>query len=173
MKNTKKVLKFKSPKSSWSFTSKKLSLYGGIAPIMQYLKNIGLPEEFDEQFPTFAHNARKFSLTQLMLSVILASMSGVVRLTGIANFTWDPIVQNVLSLVNGLNKDVISTEFKKLGQSGAHLLENLSGSRIKNVLQNSRLKKITLDCDSTVKPVYGNQQGAAKGFNPKKRGGKS
>jgi hypothetical protein len=33
--------------------------------------------------------------------------------------------------------------------------------------------KITLDLDSTVRGVYGSQEGAAKGYNPKKRGQKS
>ena len=173
MKDKKKKLKFKTKKIKLSFTSKRLSLYGGMAPIMQHLKNIGLPDEFDSHFPTFVHHARKFSLTQLMLSTILASMSGVYRLTGIANFTWDPLVKRVLNLVNGLNKDVISAEFKKLGQSGAYLLEDMFGFRIKRMLEAQGLTEITLDADSTVKTVYGNQQGAAKGFNPKKRGAKS
>ncbi len=173
MKNKKKKLKFKTKKIKSSFTSKKLSLYGGIAPIMQHLKNIGLPDEFDFHFPTFAHHARKFSLTQLMLSAILASMSGIYRLTGIANFTWDPLLQSALNLKNGLNKDVISTEFKKLGQAGAYLLEDMFGFWIKRMLEAQGLTEITLDADSTVKTVYGNQQGAAKGFNPKKRGAKS
>jgi hypothetical protein len=33
--------------------------------------------------------------------------------------------------------------------------------------------KITLDMDSTVRGVYGSQEGAAKGYNPKKKGQKS
>ena len=74
MKHTKKQVKFKSPKLAWSFNSRKLSLYGGIA-----------------------------------------------------TFIWDPLIQSMLGLVQGLNKDVISTEFKRLGQSGARLLEDMFG----------------------------------------------
>ena len=170
MKPTKYSLKFKSPKHEWSFTSKKLSLYGGIAPIMDYLKGIELPDEFDALFSTPAHQARKFSLTHLMLSVILASLSGVNRLTGIATFTWDPLIQSALGLVNGLNKDVISTEFKRLGESGARLMDDMFGYRVKRVLEESAPKELTVDADSTVQTVYGKQEGAAKGFNPKKKG---
>ena len=153
-----------------SFTSKKISLYGGIAPIMDYFKRIKLPDEFDALFPTIAHQARKFSLTHLMLSVIPASLSGVNRLSGIATFTWAPLLQSTLGLVNGLNKDVISSEFKRLGQSGARLLEDMFGYRVKRVLEESELQELTVDADSTVKTVYGKQEGAGKGFNPKKRG---
>ncbi|MDW7682371.1 MAG: transposase, partial [bacterium] len=42
-----------------------------------------------------------------------------------------------------------------------------------NWLLKSKLQSITLDVDSTVKTVYGHQQGAAKGYNPHKPGAKS
>jgi hypothetical protein len=35
------------------------------------------------------------------------------------------------------------------------------------------MRMITMDLDSTVTPVYGNQEGADKGYNPKKKGLKS
>jgi len=34
------------------------------------------------------------------------------------------------------------------------------------------LSRITIDCDSTEETVYGNQEGASKGYNPKNRGKK-
>jgi len=40
-------------------------------------------------------------------------------------------------------------------------------------LHKSGLKSITLDADSTVKSVCGNQEGAAKGYNTTKKGAKS
>jgi hypothetical protein len=40
-------------------------------------------------------------------------------------------------------------------------------------LEVSGLESITLDADSTVKSVCGNQQGAARGFNTTKKGAKS
>lgn len=140
---------------------------------MEYLKRIELPNEFEALFPTTAHQARKFSLTHLMLSVILSSLSGVNRLTGIATFNWDPLLQSALGLVNGLNKDVISTEIKRLGQAGARVLDNMFGYRVKQELEASERDEITVDADSTVQTVYGRQEGAAKGFNPKKRGARS
>ena len=102
------------------------------------------------------YNATKFSLTQLMFAVVLASMSGICHLTGVANFTNDPLIQALLGLKNALNKDVISVRFKELGQRGARLLEELNGRRIQRQLEKANMKSITLDGDSTVKTVYGN-----------------
>lgn len=173
MKNKAKNKKFKGKKVGHSFSSKRLTRFAGLGPIMKFIDRIKLAKELDENFPTIAYNATKFSITQLMLAVVLASMSGVCHLTGIANFTNDPLIQALLGLKNSLNKDVISVRFKELGQRGARLLEELNGRRIQRQLEKAKLKSITLDGDSTVKTVYGNQQGAAKGYNPFKKGAKS
>jgi len=173
MKNKAKVIEFKSTTFHHNFSSKRLTHFAGLAPIMKFIQRIKLPHELDRLFPTLTHNATKWSLTQLMLSVVLSALSGVYHLVGIAQFTHDPLVTAVVGLGKGLNKDVISVQFKKLGQRGARLLEELAGQRIKRQLEKSELQAITLDGDSTVKTVYGHQEGAAKGYNPFKKGAKS
>jgi len=62
---------------------------------------------------------------------------------------------------------------KTLGQSGARKLQMLLLSKNARWLHESGLESITLDADSTVKSVCGNQEGAAKGFNTTKKGAKS
>lgn len=108
-----------------------------------------------------------------MLSVISASMCGVSCLSNIAVFTADVLVKALLGLPNGINKDVISTRFKALGEPGARLLEELNGKRLHRQLKKLDLKRLILDADSTVKTVYGNQGGAEVGYNPHKKGAKS
>jgi hypothetical protein len=99
---------------------------------------------------------------------VLASFAGINRLKRIAAFTHDALVKALLGLETGLNKDVISTRLKELGQAGAILLQEYLFGLTTQWLTKSQLERITLDADSTVKTVYGNQQGAEKGFNPKK-----
>ena len=108
-----------------------------------------------------------------MLSVIMASLSGIHRLTRIASFTHDELIKALLGLKKGLNKDVISTCFKMLGQRGAVILHEYSLKKVRTWLTKSQLRSITIDVDSTVFTVYGNQDGAAKGFNKVNKGAKS
>jgi hypothetical protein len=173
MKNKTKTLAFKNRNFKHSFSSKRLTHFAGLAPIMKFIQRIKLPHEMDGLFPTPAYNATKWSITQLMLAVVVSALSGVCRLTGIAHFTHDPLVKALLGLPKGLNKDVLSVQFKKLGQRGARLLEELAGQRLKGQLEKSGLQAITLDGDSLVKTVYGHQEGAAKAYNPFKKGAKS
>jgi hypothetical protein len=119
------------------------------------------------------YHATKFSTVQIMLSVVLASFAGINRLQRIANFSQDALVRALLNLKSGLNKDVISTRLKQLGQAGAIKLQEMLFPLVTRWLLKSQLQSITLDADSTVKTVYGHQQGAAKGYNPHKPGAKS
>jgi len=58
---------------------------------------------------------------------------------------------------------------KNLGQSGVRKLQMLLPSKNARWLHESGLESITLDANSTVKSVCGNQEGAAKGFNTTKK----
>ena len=171
--NNIKKSQFKSKNVKHAFTGNKLTNYGGLSPIMKYINKLKLGLSLNNLFPTIMHNATKFTNVQVLLSVVMASFAGINRLQRIAAFTYDALVKVLLGLETGLNKDVISTRLKGLGQAGAILLQEHLFKLMTQFLKKSQLEGITLDADSTVKTVYGNQQGAEKGFNPKKRGAKS
>ena len=67
-----------------------------------------------------------------------------------------------------INENAISGTLKNLGQSGARKLQMLLLSKNARWLHESGLESITLDADSIVKSVCGNQEGAEKGFNTTK-----
>jgi hypothetical protein len=174
MKNKKKTSKFKSKKVEHEFTGKSLTLYSGLSPYIKYINRIKLGKALNALFPTIIHNASKFSNVQILISVILASLSGVNRLKRIAHFTNDSLVSALLGLPKGLNKDVIGVRLKSLGIQGVHKLQEfIFGWQKEQWLEKYAPESITLDGDSTVITVYGNQEGAAKGYNPHKRGAKS
>lgn len=84
----------------------------------------------------------------------------------ISTFSGDGLVKSLLKLDKAINENAISATLKNLGQSGARKLQMLLLSNNAKWLRESGLTSITLDADSTVKSVCGNQEGAAKGFNP-------
>jgi hypothetical protein len=62
---------------------------------------------------------------------------------------------------------------QSLGARGAHQLQELLFPFTKDWIAKCNLSKIAIGCDSTEQTVYGHQQGAAKGYNPHKKGAKS
>lgn len=169
----KRTAKFKSKNTKTSFSGKKLTKHAGLSPIMKYINKLNLSQELNELFPTELHNATKFSNAQVLLAVVLASFVGINRFVQIAMFTYDSLVLALLGLATGLNKDVINVRLKALGQAGAIKLQEHLFNLTTKWVEKSHLTSITLDVDSSVKTVYGNQQGAQVGFNSQKRGAKS
>lgn len=169
-KNIRKSVKFRSKKIKSFFTGSRLTKYAGLSPIMQYIEKHGIDSSLNSLFPTINYNSLKFSKVQILLSILLASLSGVSRIVKIANFTKDCLVTSLLNLKKCINKDAISTLLKKLGQAGAFRLQEYLLDFTRRYLSEVNLNSLTIDADSTVKTVYGKQQGAAKGFNSTKKG---
>ena len=172
MNKNKEKICYKVKEIKHSFTGTKLTKYGGLSPIMKYINKSKIGKQLNELFPTEKANATKFSYAQVILAIILASLSGVNRALRISNFTADSLVQTILNLSKNLNKDVIGQRLKKLGHQGSVLFQEYSFEKARHWIRESRLTRITIDCDSTVETVYGNQEGASKGYNPDKKGAK-
>lgn len=107
-------------------------------------------------FPNQRHNATKFGVNQILMSITLASISGISRICKIAAFSGYGLVKALLKLDKAINENALSMALKDLGQNGAHKLQLLLLSKNAKWLNKSGLKSITLDADSTVKSVCGN-----------------
>jgi len=173
MKNTKKKLKNQSKVVKSSFTGSNITKYSGLNTVAKYMNRQHLIKSISSSFPTEWHNATKFGVNQVLMAITMASISGINRICRIAVFSGDGLVKALLRLDKAINENAISSTLKNLGQSGARRLQMLLLSKNARWVRESGLKSITLDADSTVKSVCGNQEGAEKGFNTTKKGAKS
>jgi hypothetical protein len=169
LKNTK-ILSFKTTKIGISFTAEKLTSYSGLTVINDYMNHLSLFSQLDFAFSTVKKNATKILNIQIFSAIIFASLCGVNRLSKIAQFTEDFLVRKLLGLKKGLDDSNIKTRLLKLGQNGANQLLESSLKFAESWVKKCGLSRITLDCDSTEHTVFGHQQGAAKGYNPKNKG---
>ena len=169
LKSTKK-LQYKSTKVEKSFTSEKLTSYSGLTVINDYVGYLGLFKQLDQVFRTAKNNATKILNIQIFSAIIFANLCGVNRLSKIAKFTEDPLVRKLLGLTEGLDDSNIKIRLLQLGQSGANTLLEKSLRFVGSWVKKCGLSRITIDCDSTEQTVFGHQEGAAKGYNPKNKG---
>ena len=173
MKNTKKKLNSQSKVVKASFTGSNITKYSGLNSVAKYMNRQNIVKSISVSFPTRRHNATKFGVNQILMAITLASISGINRICRIAAFSGDGLVKVLLKLDKAINENALSAVLKDLGQNGARKLQQLLLSKNAEWLHKSGLKSITLDADSTVKSVCGNQEGAAKGYNTTKKGAKS
>jgi hypothetical protein len=169
-KGTKKEMKIITGKAENSFTHERLTHYAGLGVLWDYIASNGLIRLLNKIFPTIQYNSVKFSNVQLLLSIVLAHLSGIHRLVRIEHFTNDPLVSHLLGLKTKIEDSTIKNRLLKLGERGACLLQEGLFSLMRQWLGKNHLRRITIDCDSTVSTVYGKQEGAAKGYNPHKKG---
>jgi hypothetical protein len=173
MKNTNKKLKNQSKVVKASFTGSNITKYSGLNTVAKYMNKQGIIKSVSTLYPTEWHSATKFGVNQILVSIALASFCGINRICKIASFTGDGLVRVLLNLDKAINENAISVTLKRLGQGGARKLQSFLLSKNARWLKESGITSITLDADSTVKSVCGNQEGAAKGFNTTKKGAKS
>jgi hypothetical protein len=173
MKNTKKKLKGQSKVVKHSFTGSNITKYSGLNTVAKYMNKQGIIKSVSTLFPTRWYSATRFGVNQVLISIIMASFCGINRINKISSFTGDGLTRVLLKLNKAINENAISITLKKLGQSGARKLQSFLLLKNARWLKESGLTSITLDADSTVKSVCGNQEGAAKGFNTTKKGAKS
>lgn len=171
-KNTK-TIRFASIKTTNSFSAERLTQYGGLGVLFKFMEKLSIPHLLDEVFPTVKHNATKFSTTQVFLSFLCAALCGVKHISSVETFTKDVLVKTILGLKKHIDQDTIGKRISSLGQKGAIALHERLLVFNKNYLDSLSFQRITLDLDSTEQTVYGNQHGAAKGYNPHKKGAKS
>ena len=102
-----KTIEFRAGKADKNFTEERLTSYTGLTVVSKYIQAQGIGKLLDRLFPTVKQNATKFSTTQIMLAVVLASMADVHRMSRIENFTCDPLVQHLLSLKEDIDQDTL------------------------------------------------------------------
>jgi len=171
-KDTQK-LEIKAIKVEKSFTSRLVTSYSGLTAINDYVNHLGLLSALDKAFPTIKNSATKFLNVQIFSAIVFSNLCEVHRLSHIAKFTSDCLVSKILGLSKGLDDSNIKARLLQLGQRGANTLLETNLGFVDKWARKCGLSKITIDCDSTECTVYGHQEGAEKGYNPKNKGKKS
>jgi hypothetical protein len=115
------------------------------------------------------------SVFQFILAQVLAIYIGFARLHHVRFVARDPMLRGVLEVAE---LPVQSTFWRFVASLRIHipgrLLQVIWRMRERVwAAANVRLERVTLDTDTTVHTVYGQQMGGRKEYNPKKRGKKS
>lgn len=164
MKN-KKSKPDRSSKIKVTFKGGRLTNFGGILSIHNFMIKLKIGRIFEEMITIFEHHNTQFSLKQILTSIILGLVSGQNRIIKIESFTHDPLVQKLLHLKKHLDKDTIIGKIKKFKFQHTNQLMEINGRLSRKIHKKLSVTEDILDIDSSVHTVYGNQEGARKGFN--------
>ena len=158
----------------FDFGAKNLTPYGGLFPVATMLEKLDFKKLVEETL-TIHRIPRVMTIYQFLLGMVLAIYVGFSRLNHLRFIAQDPMLTGVLQ-VGQLPPQCTFWRFLiSLPLTVAQQLLKLQRLLRERVWEaaNVRLPVITLDTDTTVHTLYGQQMGARKSYNPKNRGKKS
>lgn len=156
------------------FTGKNLTRFGGSGLIRKFFKRHRIKEKVDQRVRVEGRRKSKYSTGDVLVSCLYAMFLGYPRPGQMEILSTDRVFRSIAGLVSFPVQSTISRFLSSLKVSVAREVAELNLDLLMKLRSRFKgWKSITLDLDSHVTPVYGNQQRAGVGYNPKKKGRKS
>jgi hypothetical protein len=171
-----------SPKIRLEDAGRGMSSQAGLVPVVKFLDALGFGGLFGHHVEhTRAANAL-YQLGDAAFLVVVGLIGGARSLSQCMALWSDEVLRRVAGWQRLPDQSTLGRVFKEVRERHVSGLETLVHALRQRVwaraLRAGRSHLATqcqkwIDADSTVKTVYGRQQGTAKGYNPHKRGARS
>ena len=158
----------------FDFGSTNLTAYGGLLPVAAMLERLGFQQLVEETL-TVKRITRAMPMYQFVLAMVLAAYVGFTRLHHLRFIAREPMLTGILKVLRLPPQCTFWRFLASLHLGVARQLLSVERQMRERVWQAAHvgLTTITLDTDTTVHTLFGNQMGARKGYNPKHKGKKS
>lgn len=160
--------------TTFDFQGESLTAYGGLLPVAAMLERLGF-EKLVNEVVTIKRLTRKMSGYQFVMAMVLACYIGFSRLNHMRFVEREPMLTGILKVPSLPPQCTFWRFLAALTLPVARQILKLQRILRERVwaTANVRLTSVTLDTDTTVHTLFGQQMGARKGYNPKNRGKKS
>jgi DDE family transposase len=158
----------------YDFEAKNLTAYGGLLPVATMLEKLGFQQLVEETL-TVKRITRAMSLYQFVLGMVLAVYGGFSRLHHLRFVEREPMLTGILQVLRLPPQCTFWRFLASLHLGIARQLLEVQRRMRERVWEAAHVKltTVTLDTDTTVHTLFGNQMGGRKSYNPKNKGRKS
>ena len=140
---------------------------GQLAFFIDYLKQAGLFDAWVADCPLLLSSPNAPAKRDLLGTVLLSVLAGHWRYAHITSLRCDPVNPSLLGMNKVVSEDSVRRNLEKIDEvAGLAWLQGHLDYTTTPLLS----EPWVLDMDSTIKPLYGHQEGALVGYNPHKRG---
>jgi hypothetical protein len=141
--------------------------HGQLPFFVDFLKTAGLFDALVADCPLRYLSPNAPSKRDVLGTAMLSMLAGHKRYAHIAALRCDAVLPELLGMKKIVSEDAIRRAFKAIDErEGAVWLRR----RLHDCVEPLLAELWILDVDTTIKPLYGHQEGAALGYNPKKPG---
>jgi hypothetical protein len=158
----------------YDFAGKNLTAYGGLLPVATMLEKLGFQQLVEETL-TVKRATRSMSMYQFVLGMVLAVYVGFSRLHHLRFLEREPMLTGILQVLRLPPQCTFWRFLASLHLGIARQLLEVQRRMRTRVWEAAhvQLAEVTLDTDTTVHTLFGNQMGGRKSYNPKNKGKKS
>ncbi|MCP3966784.1 MAG: IS1380 family transposase [Lentisphaerae bacterium] len=155
------------------FTEKNLTANAGLVHLGRFAEKLGLSKILNDQITIKRGNNADYQATDVVMILAMGVLAGAKHISHLAMIRCDSALRSLFKWEMFPDDTTIRRIFKIFNHKHCNELSDVESQVRKKVWSKKWFGRLTLDMDSTVKGVYGSQEGAEKGFNSKKKGQKS
>jgi hypothetical protein len=158
----------------YDFAGKNLTAYGGLLPVATMLEKLGFRQLVEETL-TVKRQTRAMTMYRFVLAMVLACYVGFSRLFHLRFLQREPMLTGILGVLRLPPQCTFWRFLASLHLGVARQLLQVQQRMRQRVWEAAhvQLTEVTLDTDTTVHTLFGQQMGGRKSYNPKNKGKKS
>ncbi len=162
-----------------SATATGLTSQAGLIPVVKFLQRIGFEKTVSQNVPHQRGDNADYQLTDVILLTLVGMIGGATSIAKLCGVWSDSVLREIMGWTKLPVETTIGRLFKEVTERQISLFESVNHKlrgQIWRRANRAGVSKVGLnptqwvDIDSTVDSVCGTQEGAAKGYNPKKKG---
>lgn len=155
----------------YEYSDKKISPWGGMRLVKEVYDKVGLDEKLRSLPFHKTGSAVGYDHFEVIESFMMSVILGADNMMGASQVGYDDVLKEIFGWEKGMpSQSSLSRFFQKYGHEESDALFGELSNWWYDMLG---YKNLTMDIDSTVITRYGSQEGAERGYNPKKKGRKS
>lgn len=152
-----------------AYTSKPVSGWGGLVPVLEYVERLGLRAVFAQALPDGRRSPNQIPVVDIVLVFLASVLTGGRRFAHVERLRADAVVQAILGVQRMPSAMTVTRYFNGFVRSQVEHLATVLWRVTLARLVVPQLGAV-LDLDSTVFERYGAQEGSRGGHNPRKPG---
>ncbi len=158
---------------AFSFSQTHLTHFGGLVLLQRFCKQLKLRRRL-QSYVSLAHRQGDYAPADLLLALLYAIVAGLRRINKTELLQYDGTFIDLLGLSRFPDPSTLRRFLQRLPTRSIRQLVALHDRlRVQLLSVPTPLHSLLFDLDSVVLTLYGHQEGARLGYNPKKKGRRS
>lgn len=156
-----------------TFSEKNLTGNAGLLHLGRFAEKLGLGEMLRKTLTIERAPNADYQAPDAVLMLMMSVLAGVKHMVHTIILKNDNVLRAIFRWDKFPDTTTFGRIFRLFSPRHCKELAEVEDTARRKVWGKKWFGKVTLDLDSTVRGVYGSQEGAEKGYNPKKKGQKS